>query len=89
MRLNACVDRLDLGLYSHPKEFGGMESEPMLTPREKSPLPEKFSSEVDGTHDLHQADSEPNTLPMSYFGPHVMILVLKGIVSGIGKVNDF
>ena len=28
-----------------------MESEPMLTPKEKSPLPEKFSSVVDGTHD--------------------------------------
>ena len=35
------MHRLDLGLYSHPKEFlGGMEFEPMLTPREKSPLPE-------------------------------------------------
>ena len=22
---NACVHRLDLSLYSHPKEFGGME----------------------------------------------------------------
>ena len=33
------MDRLDLGLYSHPKEvFYGMESEPMLTPREKSSL---------------------------------------------------
>ena len=32
---------LDLGLYSRPKEFlGGMESEPMLIPREKSPLAE-------------------------------------------------
>ena len=38
MRWNACVHRLDLGLYSHLKE--GMESEPMLTPIEKSPLPE-------------------------------------------------
>ena len=28
-----------------------MESEPMLTPREKYPLPEKFSSEEDWTHD--------------------------------------
>ena len=28
---------LDLGLYSHPKEFfGGMESKALLTPREKS-----------------------------------------------------
>ena len=28
-----------------------MESEPMLTPREKSSLPEKISPEEDGTHD--------------------------------------
>ena len=37
---NACVHRLDLCLYSHPKEFGETQSEPMLTPRGKSPLPE-------------------------------------------------
>ena len=45
VRWSACVHRLGLGLYSHPKELGfvgfcGMESEPMLTPREKSLLPE-------------------------------------------------
>ena len=62
VRWNACVHRLDLGLYSHPKEFFlegvkevgvrvGMESEPMLTPRGKSRLPEKFSREEDRTHD--------------------------------------
>ena len=32
------------------KSFGGMESEPMLTPREKSLLSEKSSSEGDWTH---------------------------------------
>ena len=37
---NACVHRLDLGLYSYLKEFSGMESEPMSAPREKSLLPE-------------------------------------------------
>ena len=46
VRWNACVHRLDLGLYSHPKEFfGGMESEPMLTP-------------VEGKYPLNQRDSE-------------------------------
>ena len=41
---DACVHRLDLCLCSHLKEFwGGMESEPMLTPRKKSPILEKFS----------------------------------------------
>ena len=45
------MHRLDLSLYSHPKEFWGMESEPMLTPSEKSPLSEKFSSKEDQTND--------------------------------------
>ena len=45
VRWNACVPRLDLGLYFHPKEFWGMESESVLTPRGKFTLPEKFSSE--------------------------------------------
>ena len=50
VRWNACVHRLDLGLYSHPKSFGGIESETMLTSREKSSLLEKSSSEEDRTH---------------------------------------
>ena len=50
MQWNACVHRLDLGLCSHQKEVWGMDSEPMLTPREDSPLQEKFSSEEDQTH---------------------------------------
>ena len=29
-----------------------MESEPVLAPRENSPLPEKFSLEEDGNHDV-------------------------------------
>ena len=49
LRWNACAHRLDLSLYAYPKEFYGMESEPMSTPREKSPLRKKFSSE-DRTH---------------------------------------
>ena len=38
VRWNAWMHRLDLCLYSHPKEFLGVESEPMLTSSEKSPL---------------------------------------------------
>ena len=61
------MHRLDLGLYSHPKEFlGGMEFEPMLTPREKSPLP-KMSPEEDRTRDA--VDSEPKHYQLSYSGP--------------------
>ena len=36
-----CAQTRPRFIYSHPKEFLGlMEFEPMLTPREKSPLPE-------------------------------------------------
>ena len=63
VRWNACVHRLDLGLYSDPKEFLEMELEPMLTPREKSPLPEKFSSEKDRTH---EAASSRTTSPTHF-----------------------
>ena len=48
--------------------FGGMEFEPMLTPREKSPLP-KMSPEEDRTRDA--VDSEPKHYQLSYSGPPV------------------
>ena len=37
------------------KSFGGMESEPMLIPRGKNPLLERFSSAQDQTTMLQQA----------------------------------
>ena len=46
--------------------LGGMEFEPMLTPREKSPLP-KMSPEEDRTRDA--MDSEPKHYQLSYSGP--------------------
>ena len=46
--------------------FGWMEFEPMLTPREKSPLP-KMSPEEDRTRDA--VDSEPKHYQLSYSGP--------------------
>ena len=50
--------------------FGGMEFEPMLTPREKSPLP-KMSPEEDRTRDA--VDSEPKHYQLSYSGPHLCL----------------
>ena len=38
LQKNARVHRLNLGLNSHLTKLGGMESEPMLTPKEKSLL---------------------------------------------------
>ena len=45
-----------------------MEFEPMLTPREKSPLP-KMSPEEDRTRDA--VDSEPKHYQLSYSGPTI------------------
>ena len=38
VRWNACAHRLDLGSYSQAKEFWGMKSEAMLTPKGKVPF---------------------------------------------------
>ena len=67
---NACVHRLDLGLYSHPKELWGMESEPILTPRE-NPLYRRLRGGSDAQRCITQ-DSEPDTLPTELFRPPVL-----------------
>ena len=54
VRWNACVHRLHLGFYSHLEKFLGMESEPMITPREKSHLLENSQRRIEPTT-LHQA----------------------------------
>ena len=54
--------------------LGGMEFEPMLTPREKSPLP-KMSPEEDRTRDA--VDSEPKHYQLSYSGPCLADLRVK------------
>ena len=56
---NACVHRLDLSLYSHPKEFKEMESEPMLAPRKKSPLSEAHAGQR-AQHTTNWAIPAPN-----------------------------
>ena len=67
VRWNAYVHRLDLGLYSHPKEFwGGMEFQPMLTPREKSPLPENIPR---GGSNPWRCGQRAQALPTELFRP--------------------
>ena len=53
-----------------------MEFEPMLTPREKSPLP-NMSPEEDRTRDA--VDSEPKHYQLSYSGPLIVIIILMRI----------
>ena len=57
MRWNACVHRLDLGLYSHLKEFWGNGVWTHVNSKGKIPSTGKFSPEEDRTRDA--VDSEP------------------------------
>ena len=60
-----------------------MESEPMLTPREKSPLP-KMSPVEDRTRNA--VDSEPKHYQLSYSGPRWHDLTReKSVTSGTGQ----
>ena len=62
-----CAQTRPRFILSSEGVLGGMEFEPMLTPREKSPLP-KMSPEEDRTRDA--VDSEPKHYQLSYSGPH-------------------
>ena len=55
-----------------------MEFEPMLTPREKSPLP-KMSPEEDRTRDA--VNSEPKHYQLSYSGPQYYIIIIIIIIN--------
>ena len=71
--------------------LGGMEFEPMLTPREKSPLP-KMSPEEDQTHDA--VDSEPKHYQLSYSSPiclveHRLFSTLEGGMSAASFLHSF
>ena len=64
---NACMHRLDLGLYSHPKEFLGEWSlTPCLTPREKSFLPENVPR---GGSNPRHCGQRAQALPTELFRP--------------------
>ena len=79
---NACVYRLDLGLYSHPKQIQGMESEPMLTLKEKSPLCGKLRGGLNLQCYIMQ-EGEPNTLPTSVLAAINLIYTAGWCVSGV------
>ena len=70
LRWNACVHRLDLGLYSHPKEFWGNGVRTHVNSKEKIPSTGKILLRG-GSNPRRciKQDSESNTLPTSYSGP--------------------
>ena len=61
-----CAQTRPRFILSSEKVLGGMEFEPMLTPREKSPLPENFPR---GGLNPRRCGQRAQTLPTSYSGP--------------------
>ena len=61
-----CAQTRPRFILSSERVFWGMEFEPMLTPREKSPLPENFSR---GVSNPQHCGQWAQTLPTSYSGP--------------------
>ena len=75
------VCRLDLGLYSYLNKFGGMESEPMLSSREKSPPPEGRTSNA-----ASRRTESPTRWRRSYSGPvHLYDSVIRLVRIRLGE----
>ena len=71
VRWNACVHRLDPGLYSHPKEFLGNGVRTHVNSKGENPLYRKKNLFIGGSNPRRciTQDSEPNTLPTELFRP--------------------
>ena len=83
-----CAQTRPRFILSSEGVLGEMEFEPMLTPREKSPLPE-MSPEEDRTRDA--VDSEPKHYQLSYSGPRSGVripLAPWGFFSGSSQTSD-
>ena len=67
-----CAETRPRFILSSERVSWGMEFEPMLTPREKSPLPENVPR---GGSNPRRCGQRAQTLPMSYSGPPTSISV--------------
>ena len=63
-----CAQTRPLFVLSSERVFGGMEFEPMLTPREKSPLPENVPR---GGSNPRRCGQRAQALPTELFWPHM------------------
>ena len=69
-RRNACVHRLDLGLYSRPKEFWENGVRTHVNSMGKIPSTGKILLRGLNLRRCIRQDSKPNTLPTSYSAPY-------------------
>ena len=72
MRWNACVHRLDLGLYSHPKEFWGNRVRNHVNSKEK--IPSTGGSEDVRTCIAASCRMSPTHYRLSYSGPQTDVM---------------
>ena len=79
-----CAQTRPRFILSSERVLGGMEFEPMLTPREKSPLPENVPG---GGSNPRRCGQRAQTLPTSYSGPHVVLKDRRGGVSAEGTTD--
>ena len=66
-----CAQTRSRFILSFERVFWGMEFEPMLTPREKSPPPENFPR---GGSNSRRCGQRAQTPPTSYSGPHACFI---------------
>ena len=81
-----CAQTRPRFILSSERVLGGMEFEPMLTPREKSRLPENFPR---GGSNPRRCGQRAQTLPTSYSGPIVGLrIALFNIISTRGSSSS-
>ena len=66
-----CAQTRPRFILSSERVFGGMEFEPMLTPREKSPLPENVPR---GGSNPRRCGQRAQALPTELFRPRMVVL---------------
>ena len=72
VRWNACVHKLDLSLYSHPKEFLENTARNHVSSKGKTLFYQKLRGGLHPRRCITQ-DIEPNTLPTELFRPHTFL----------------
>ena len=86
--MHVCTDKTSVYTFIR-KSLEGMESQPKLNPREKSPLPEKFSPEEDQTHDAASSrTASPTHNQLSYSGPTECACMIQDRSTAPGALLD-
>ena len=78
-----CAQTRPRFILSSERVFGGMEFEPMLTPREKSPLPENVPR---GGLNPRRCGQRAQALPNELFWPPILELIEEKYLQAVGLV---